>query len=787
MKKSLLLTAVLAIVVSFPSMAAIPDGWTVTPGDGDVVTEIKTIVVQKDNGRFDPYVNRVVKINNVDYPVTQKISGSTDDVNTITLTGDAIVADGTYNIVIPEGTFDYNYNIWAEEGDPSPEISFTVSIGGGGENPDPDPDPDVFTPIENEGFDITPAQGVVGEIQSFTLTYDRTGLLPEGNIYVKPILVNEVTSDTVATFKVLEGAGLHDVLLSLDEPYKVPGKYLLKIPAGAISDYNDEEWPEAQFRYVIDSAITPEKPQENVVADPESGSTVGALSSLVVYFPNMQGIYANGPEKDKVKISKDGQTIEIAASFDYDSSTMADGEMGIRFTPAITEPGEYSIYVPANALSMEISTFDSRYNNEFTLTYTVTGLPADGTKITVAPLTYKVVSSADRTLEVTWPADESEYAGVTEVPATVQYQGETYTVVAVGNLAFSEVKGISEISLPATIERIGDGAFWESSLSSLVIPASVTTIQDSAFENTQLTTITIPETVTTLGEDLFSGCLQLETINLPANMEVIPKGLVQGCTKLASVDLPTSLKVIGEFAFSECAALGNVTLPSELTTLERFAFAYTPELKSLPVPATLTTAGHGVFYQSGLTEASLPEAITVIPDGMYQCCANLKEFEVANTVTEIETQAFYWCFALEKITLGEKVATLGTEVFKGDKALTDVFSLNPVPPTGASFEAEVYASATLHVPDEALEAYRTADGWKEFSKIVSSTSGVSGVEAAAFSVKAVGDGLDIRSDSPVKIYDASGRKVYSGNGGHVALSHGLYIVISGANKQKVVI
>lgn len=785
MNKSLLLTAVLTAAAALPSWGAVPDGWSVTPGDGDVVTEIKTIVVQKNNGRFDPYVNCVVKINNIDYPITQKISGTTDDINTITLTGDAITADGTYNIVIPAGTFDYDYNWMMEEGDPNPEISFTVSIGGGGDDPDTGPDPDEFTPIDNAGFTITPVQGKVAEIKDFTLTYDHSGLLPEGNIYTKPVLVNETTSETVATFNVLEGAGLHDVLLSLDQAYTTPGTYIVKLPEGAISDYMDEEWPEAQFRYVIDGSLTPDRPQETVVAEPESGSSVGALSSLVVYFPNMQGIYANGPQKDNVKVSKDGQPTDITAAFEFNSSTMANGEIGINFTPAITEAGEYSIYVPANALSMEISTFDSRYNNEFTLNYTVVGLPADGSKFTVAPLTYKVVSAADRTVEVTWPANESEYSGVTEVPATVQYQGETYTVVAVGKLAFSEVTGISGITLPSTVTRIGDGAFWDSSLSAITIPETLTTIENSAFENTKLVTITIPETATSLGEDLFSGCLQLETINLPANMEILPKGLAQGCQKLATISFPESLKVIGEFAFSECPVLTGISLPSQLTTLERFAFAYTPELKSLPVPATLTTVGHGVFYQSGITEASLPDAITVIPDGMYQCCANLKEFTVANTVTEIETQAFYWCFDLEKITLGEKVATLGTEVFKGDTKLAEVISLNPVPPTGAAFENEVYTSATLRVPENAIEAYRAADGWKEFNNIVSLSSGITGVEAESFAVTAVGDGIEVTSDAPVAIYDAAGRCVYSGAAGHIALPRGLYLVTSGANRQKV--
>ena len=63
MNKSLLLTAVLTAAAALPSWGVVPDGWSVTPGDGEVVTEIKTIVVQKINGRLDPYVTRGVLIN----------------------------------------------------------------------------------------------------------------------------------------------------------------------------------------------------------------------------------------------------------------------------------------------------------------------------------------------------------------------------------------------------------------------------------------------------------------------------------------------------------------------------------------------------------------------------------------------------------------------------------------------------------------------------------------------------------------------------------------------------
>lgn len=780
-----LLSAMLAVSASVFAYGAVPDGWSVQPGDGDNVEEIKTFVVKHTTGRFDTYVNRKVVINGTDYPITQKVTGTYDDVNTITLQQDAITADGTYNVVIPSGTFDYNYNWMTDEGDPNPEISFTLTIGGGDT---PGPDPGEFTPIDNPYYIISPEQGVVGKIQEFTVEYQRSALFPEGYGSNKPVLVNEETGQTVATFSVEEGGGMRDVILTLPEPYTVPGTYLVNIPDNGICGYDDVDWPAASFRYVIDGSVTPEDPQETVSAYPESGTSVTSLDEILLYFPNIAEVYASGPAKDNVTVTRDGNPTDITATFNLDPTTMDTGEIGLRLSPALTETGEYEIHVPARALSLSVATFDSRYNYEFTLKYTVKGPLADGTKIKIEPLTYKVVSGVEHTLSVTFPSDESEYSGVTAIPAHVEYEGEQYTVVEVGYLSFSEVKGITSITIPETVTTIAGAAFWESSLSEITIPSSVTTIGESAFENTNLTEIVIPESVISLGDDVLSLCASLESVTLNNNPTAIPARMVSGCTSLAGMTIPATVTKIGEFAFSECAALEDISLPSGVTEIGRFAFAYTPELKLLPLPETVTSVGHGVFYQSGIEEASLPEAITVIPDGMYQCCASLREFEISNTVTEIEQEAFYWCFALDKITFGESVATIGNKAFMGDKALTSVISLNTVPPVGAAFDSEVYENAILSVPNAALEAYKAADGWKEFNNIIGIGSGVEEIgQEAAFSVTATDGGVEVVSDKAVEIFDAAGVKVYSGAAGNITLPGGFYVIVSGTETVKVVL
>ena len=83
----------------------------------------------------------------------------------------------------------------------------------------------------------------------------------------------------------------------------------------------------------------------------------------------------------------------------------------------------------------------------------------------------------------------SKYSGsATEVvvPASVTYEGASFTVTSLGDYCF----------------------IYCSSLTSITIPSSVTSLGEYCFEQcSSLTSITIPSSVTSLGTCCFSGCI----------------------------------------------------------------------------------------------------------------------------------------------------------------------------------------------------------------------------------------------------------------------------------------
>lgn len=626
--------------------------------------------------------------------------------------------------------------------------------------------------IPDGGWSVTPAPGsTVAKITEVTVKKSGSQMDTYINRSVK------INGESIAITQKVSNDG-YSVIMTLATPVEKSGEYEILVPKNTFDyDYNyfmDEGTPNPEMSWKVtvdnpDQPIEPEIPDVTVVASPASGSTVRELANVSITFEGAAKAVTNASGTSTVTLM--GNPVEGVRVF-YNADQSVTKEMTVM--PAITASGEYTITVSEGSFLLYNDKGKTFPSPEFKLNYTVKAPPAVGERFVVDKIRYKVLSREPMAVAVTFPEDEADYAGLTTVPTSVTYEDETFAVTEIGDLAISEVSGISEFTVPEGITRIGESAFWSSTITSINIPASVTEIGEGAFEECkQLASFTLPATVATIGSDLLYGCVQLKSVTLPEGMTAIPARFVQGCEQLERLDVPSTVKTIGEFAMSECAALATTNIPDGVTELGRFAYAYCPILTKLPIPESVTTMGHGVFYQAGLTEASLPAAITVIPDGTFQCCASLEEFVIGNNVTELEKGAFSWCFALTKITFGEKVAVIGANAFDKDDALTEVICLNPEPATGAAFPQTVYDNAALTVPEGAAEAYRNAPGWKEF-KDINGSAAVGSITAAP-------------ADTEVTLYNMQGVQLYRGSEAGLDIPAGAtYILHRDGKATKVV-
>lgn len=197
---------------------------------------------------------------------------------------------------------------------------------------------------------------------------------------------------------------------------------------------------------------------------------------------------------------------------------------------------------------------------------------------------YNVLSDDSLTVEVTYNDTlGNSYAGDFAIPDKVSYGGFTFDVVAVGDSAFRRCYGLTHISLPQSIRRIGACGFADctalrslvmgdgveemgpyavcccDSLTHIRLSSSLREIPQACFLASNLHQVTIPEGVVSLAQDAFCGCTKLRKVVLPSTLQSIGRGVFFHCDTLSSITLPAQLQNIGDYAFYVCKSLTEIT------------------------------------------------------------------------------------------------------------------------------------------------------------------------------------------------------------------------------------
>ena len=152
----------------------------------------------------------------------------------------------------------------------------------------------------------------------------------------------------------------------------------------------------------------------------------------------------------------------------------------------------------------------------------------------------------------------------------------------IGNDAFADCYGMTDITIPDGVTSIGDSAFdWCSALTEISIPGTVCSIGDSAFSGcSALTEISIPDTVSSIGDSAFSRCSALTEISIPSTVSSIGSYAFSGCA-LREVEIPQGITSIQTRTFQYCTQLTKITIPDSVTSVEICAFDNCPVLKNV--------------------------------------------------------------------------------------------------------------------------------------------------------------------------------------------------------------
>ena len=160
------------------------------------------------------------------------------------------------------------------------------------------------------------------------------------------------------------------------------------------------------------------------------------------------------------------------------------------------------------------------------------------------------------------------------------------SVTSIGNSAFSNCSNLTNINVSSKNSKYHSqgNCIIETATKVLVVgcrnsiipnDGSVTSIGDYAFSDCSgLTNITIPDSVTSIGDSAFHDCSNLTSITIPDSVTSIGEVAFYGCSGLTSIAIPDSVTSIGSFTFVDCFRLTSITISESLTSIGDFAFDY---------------------------------------------------------------------------------------------------------------------------------------------------------------------------------------------------------------------
>ena len=409
-------------------------------------------------------------------------------------------------------------------------------------------------------------------------------------------------------------------------------------------------------------------------------------------------------------------------------------------------------------------------------------LKANG-RVQVGSLWYIV---EDDHATVTYEADNSsnyDTVRYVTIPASITLDGSELAVTAIGDRAFAQSGGIKQIHIPRSVCSIGEDAFTsmpafrqftsddngpftavddvlyygqklfkypQAKTGILTIPSGITQVVDKACAGANVTEVRCGQDLLWIGREAFAACYLLHKIVLDDNLLGIKEFAFQGCSELTgTLHIPASLRELADNAiydtqFDSIIVDGwNNQFDSRdgvMTNKSGRQIIHFPNARThYDFPADITSIGSHAFHSSSLTgEVVLPEHLSTIEASAFSGSDQITSFVLDANLTSIGNNAFDWCKALQSITC---LATLspecGSDVFLG-----------------------VDKSIPLYVPEEALNDYRTAPIWSEFSNIQPiSTEGIENVQRDDVqSTKVLRDGV-LLIERNGRTYNAQGQTV----------------------------
>ena len=272
---------------------------------------------------------------------------------------------------------------------------------------------------------------------------------------------------------------------------------------------------------------------------------------------------------------------------------------------------------------------------------------------------------------------------------------------------------ITNIQFPSTLEEIGDGKYSGSSIA-------------GAFSGCKslMCELSLPASLNKIGDYAFYESAIKGNLALPEGLEYIGVGTFYNCSGLTgSLTIPNVIKVIPASSygtFFNCGFTGNLILPMGLTEIQANAFNGTKFKGELNIPSTVTTIGASAFKNTEFNGTLiLPKELISLGSSAFSGCWRLSGVvEIPQNIVAIPSQLFYGCSLLEGVVLHKDVEVIESQAFYNCYGINSIICKAKNAPSIASnsFDGVAKDNFTVEVPEESIKKYQFASGWSEFKR-----------------------------------------------------------------------
>ena len=267
-----------------------------------------------------------------------------------------------------------------------------------------------------------------------------------------------------------------------------------------------------------------------------------------------------------------------------------------------------------------------------------------------------------------------------------QYTDPIYTILHVPAQSFDDYAATAPWNQFYDILPIADVAIQD--------PNSSSKIYYSCNEETKTASVTSGPAKYT------DDCVIPKTIRYNGDVykvREITKYAFMGSKTLKSVTMSDNITEMGKYAFADCVSMTDVKFSKYLTEIDDYTFSGCSSLGSVTIPDRVKTIGEGAFAD----------------------CKNLQSVYLPRNMTTLSCWAFSGCSALKTIRINGTTGVFAENAFDGCVSLEDIYlSTAIVPEADEDAFANANYNATLHVPTEAVDAYKTTAPWCYFKHIV---------------------------------------------------------------------